>query len=139
MRRFGSDKPDMRFGLELVDLSDLLRNTEFKVFSGALAEGGSVRGICLKGEAEKLSRKEIDKLQEWSQGLRREGPCLDAPRGEGDLLLRKIPHGGGIRRDRSAMGAEPGDVLFLVASGTTPWCSPLSARCAASWPSASAD
>ena len=57
MRRFGSDKPDLRFGLELTDVSGLLQGTGFKVFAGALAEGGSVRGICLKGEAEKLSRK----------------------------------------------------------------------------------
>ena len=65
MERFGSDKPDLRFGLELIDLSDALKGTEFRVFAGALSAGGSVRGINLKGMADRLSRKEIDKLGEW--------------------------------------------------------------------------
>ena len=51
MERFGSDKPDLRFGLELVDLSKALEGTEFRVFGGALSAGGSVRGINLKGHA----------------------------------------------------------------------------------------
>ncbi len=57
MERFGSDKPDLRFGLELVDLSKALEGTEFRVFGGALSAGGSVRGINLKGHADQLSRK----------------------------------------------------------------------------------
>ena len=65
MRRFGSDKPDLRFGLELIDLTDDLKNTEFRVFKGAVDGGGSIRGLNLKGQAEHLSRKEIDKLTEW--------------------------------------------------------------------------
>ena len=52
MERFGSDKPDLRFGLELVDLSKALEGTEFRVFGGALSAGGSVRGINLKGHAD---------------------------------------------------------------------------------------
>ncbi|MEG0116266.1 MAG: aspartate--tRNA ligase, partial [Hydrogenoanaerobacterium sp.] len=58
MNRYGSDKPDTRFGMELTDLSDILKNTEFKVFAGAIAEGGGVRGINVKGGAAQLSRKE---------------------------------------------------------------------------------
>ncbi|HBC27858.1 MAG TPA: Asp-tRNA(Asn)/Glu-tRNA(Gln) amidotransferase GatCAB subunit C, partial [Ruminococcaceae bacterium] len=65
MERFGSDKPDLRFGMELTDLSTALRGTKFRVFAGALAAGGSVRGINLKGKAGGLSRKEIDRLAEW--------------------------------------------------------------------------
>ena len=57
MDRFGSDKPDLRFGMELINLSDLLRNTEFKVFAGALAGGGSVRGINLKGKPRRSAAK----------------------------------------------------------------------------------
>jgi len=61
MERFGSDKPDLRFGLELQDVSELVRNCQFKVFSGAVQEGGSVRLINAKGGAV-FSRKEIDAL-----------------------------------------------------------------------------
>ena len=64
MERFGSDKPDTRFGLELCDLSDLLSNCEFKVFSSAL-ESGSVRAIKVPNSADKLTRKVIDKLTEF--------------------------------------------------------------------------
>ncbi|MFD0897618.1 aspartate--tRNA ligase [Loigolactobacillus binensis] len=65
MARFGSDKPDIRFGLELTDLSDLMQETEFKVFSGAIAAGGQVKGICVPGAADKYSRKDIDKIQDY--------------------------------------------------------------------------
>lgn len=62
MRRFGSDKPDMRFGLELIDVSDAVKGCGFGVFEGALSAGGSVRAINCKGLADKLSRKVIDSL-----------------------------------------------------------------------------
>ena len=116
MRRFGSDKPDMRFGLELVDLSDALKNTEFKVFSGALAEGGSVRGICLKGEAEKLSRKEIDKLQEWIKAYGAKGLAWTRLAEKETSSYEKFLSPEECSAIRTAMGAQPGDVLFLVAS-----------------------
>jgi aspartyl-tRNA synthetase len=65
MARYGSDKPDTRFGLEIQDLSDLLAGCEFKVFAGALENGkGSVRGINAKGAAAKFTRKDIDRLTE---------------------------------------------------------------------------
>ena len=62
MDRFGSDKPDNRFGLELVDLTEILKETEFKVFGEAISKGGSVRAINVKNSADVLTRKEIDKL-----------------------------------------------------------------------------
>jgi aspartyl-tRNA synthetase len=65
MSRYGSDKPDLRFGLELQDLTELLKNTEFKVFAGAIEGGGSVRALCVKGAADTLSRKEIYKLVDF--------------------------------------------------------------------------
>ena len=64
MERFGSDKPDLRFGFELKKLNDLVKDTEFKVFSDALACGGDVRGICIDDASDKFSRKDIDKLTE---------------------------------------------------------------------------
>lgn len=64
MERFGSDKPDLRFGFELKDISELVKGTEFQVFSNALLSGGSVRGICIDNASDKFSRKDIDKLTE---------------------------------------------------------------------------
>lgn len=64
MERFGSDKPDLRFGYELKDISELVKGTEFQVFSNALSSGGSVRGICIDNASDKFSRKDIDKLTE---------------------------------------------------------------------------
>ena len=64
MERFGSDKPDLRFGFELKDISELVKGTEFQVFSSALSSGGSLRGICIDNASDKFSRKDIDKLTE---------------------------------------------------------------------------
>ena len=64
MERFGSDKPDLRFGFELKDIGELVKGTEFQVFSNALSSGGSVRGICIDNASDKFSRKDIDKLTE---------------------------------------------------------------------------
>ncbi|MBW7572947.1 aspartate--tRNA ligase [Caproiciproducens faecalis] len=117
MRRFGSDKPDLRFGLELIDLTEDLKHTEFRVFKGAIEGGGSVRGINLKGLADKLSRKEIDKLTEWVK-----------PYGAKGIAWTRLPESGEtssfekflapeeIAAIRKTMGAETGDVLLIVAS-----------------------
>ncbi|MEY2192589.1 aspartate--tRNA ligase [Neobacillus sp. BF23-41] len=65
MSRFGSDKPDTRFGLELVDLSEIVKDSGFKVFASAVANGGQVKAINVKGAAEKYSRKDIDALTDF--------------------------------------------------------------------------
>ena len=67
MDRYGIDKPDTRFGFELKSLNDIVSNCGFKVFTDALENGGDVRGINIKGYADKLSRKKIDKLQEFTK------------------------------------------------------------------------
>ncbi len=64
MSRYGSDKPDTRFGLELVDVSEIVKDSDFKVFAGAVANGGQVKAINVKGAADKYSRKDIDALGE---------------------------------------------------------------------------
>jgi aspartyl-tRNA synthetase len=71
LERFGSDKPDRRFGLELIDLTDIFRNTEFKVFRQAIEGGGVVKAINFKGS--NLSRKEIDELTQFVQSLGAKG------------------------------------------------------------------
>ena len=68
MERYGSDKPDTRYAMELYDLTDIVKDCGFSVFSGAVAEGGSVRGITAKGAVTTLTRKEIDKLTEFVKG-----------------------------------------------------------------------
>ncbi|MBU3851407.1 MAG: aspartate--tRNA ligase [Candidatus Paralactobacillus gallistercoris] len=65
MARYGSDKPDVRFGMELQDLSDMMQNSGFKVFSNAVANGGKVKAIVVKGAADKYSRKQIEAQQDY--------------------------------------------------------------------------
>ena len=72
MDRFGSDKPDMRFGMELHDVSDIVKNCRFSVFTGALEAGGSVRGINAEGQGS-MPRKKIDKLVEFAKGYGAKG------------------------------------------------------------------
>ena len=70
MRRFGSDKPDLRFGMELVDFNEALRDTEFTVFRTVIASGGAVRGLCVPQGAA-FSRKQVDDLTTLVQGSAR--------------------------------------------------------------------
>ncbi len=82
MSRFGSDRPDLRFGLELVDVTDIARETEFKIFRAAIDGGGIVKAIRVPGGGTKLSRKETDVLAEWVKQF-----------GAGGLPLTKIEGG----------------------------------------------
>ncbi len=116
MNRYGSDKPDLRFGMELCDLSDVLAHTEFRVFAGALSGGGSVRGINLKGLAEQLSRKEIDKLAEWIKAYGAKGLAWTRLADKETSSYEKFLTPEENAAIREKLGAEPGDVLFLVAS-----------------------
>ena len=117
MERFGSDKPDLRFGLELVNLSEVLRDTEFRVFAGALAAGGAVRGINLKGLADQLSRKEIDKLTEWIKAYGAKGLAWTRLTANGESSsYEKFLSPEEVEAVRKTMDAHTGDVLLLVAS-----------------------
>ncbi|MFI5322018.1 MAG: aspartate--tRNA ligase [Thermodesulfobacteriota bacterium] len=73
MLRYGSDKPDTRFGLELADVTDIFRDSGFQVFSGAIKKGGIIKTLMLKGKAGELSRKEIDDLGETAKSLGAKG------------------------------------------------------------------
>ncbi len=75
MNRFGIDRPDMRFGLELVDVGAIVAKSDFKVFTQVVASGGIVKALNAKGGGE-LSRAEIDKLGDVAKRLRRQGPGL---------------------------------------------------------------
>ena len=114
MARFGSDKPDTRFGLELCNLSDLLTNCEFKVFSGAL-EKGSVRAINAKGAASVFTRKEIDKLVEVVKLYKAKGLAWTRLTADGETSsYEKFLTEEEKNAIRERLGAETGDVLFIV-------------------------
>ncbi|MEG1849300.1 MAG: aspartate--tRNA ligase [Oscillospiraceae bacterium] len=116
MERFGSDKPDTRFGLELVDLSDLLQATEFAVFKGALAGGGSVRAINVKGAASILSRKEIDKLTDVAKLFKAKGLAFTRVSDEThSSSFEKFLTEAEIAAVHARMALAPGDVLLVVA------------------------
>lgn len=116
MERYGSDKPDTRFGMEIQNISDLVKNSGFGVFSSAIEAGGSVRAIVAKNAASALTRKEIDKLTEYVRGIGAKGLAFirwveDEPscgfakflaEGELDAILNRV-------------GAEKGDVVLFVA------------------------
>ncbi len=116
MERFGSDKPDTRFGLELVDITDIVKDSGFGVFSQTIAGGGAVRGINAKGFAKTMSRKDIDATSEKVKNFGAKGLAWIALREdaisssflkfmteeEKDAILNK-------------MNAETGDVIFIIA------------------------
>jgi aspartyl-tRNA synthetase len=114
LNRFGSDKPDLRFGMELVDVSDLVKASTFRVFADAVATGGSVRLIRAEG-ASGMGRKEIDALGEFVKTYRAKGLAWisveDELRGSVLKVLSKAEIDAMIER----AGAKKGDVLFLVA------------------------
>ncbi|MFV0402099.1 MAG: aspartate--tRNA ligase [Oscillospiraceae bacterium] len=115
MDRYGSDKPDTRFGLELTDLTETLRGTEFKVFAGAIEGGGSVRAINAKGAADTLSRKEIDKLTDLVKTYRAKGLAFTRLTADGESSsYEKFLSDAEKAAVRKALGAETGDVLLIV-------------------------
>ena len=116
MERFGSDKPDIRFGFELTNLSDCVKSCGFKVFSGAVEAGGSVRGINVKGGA-KFSRKEIDSLVEFVKSYRAKGLAWLkwAESGEISSSYAKFLTEEENEAIKKAMLAEPGDLVLIVA------------------------
>lgn len=118
MRRFGSDKPDLRFGMELTDLTELLRNCDFKVFSGAIDEGGKVCAINANGIAGRLPRKELDKLTEWIRDYGAKGLAWTKINDDAtsSSSYEKFLSEAEVSSIRTAVGAKDGDVIFVVAS-----------------------
>jgi aspartyl-tRNA synthetase len=112
--RYGTDRPDTRFGMEIADLGGALGNTEFKVFRGALESGGVVRGI--NAGAHELSRAELDKLIEFAQGQGAGGLVWAYVEDSGwRSPVAKFLAAGELRAMGQALGATPGDLLLLVA------------------------
>ncbi len=116
MDRFGSDKPDTRFGMELKNVSDVVKGCNFGVFTGALENGGSVRGINVKGQAE-MPRKKIDALVEFAKGYGAKGLAYLAvlPDGTYKSSFAKFMTEEELKALVSAMEGESGDLLLFAA------------------------
>lgn len=118
MERFGSDKPDTRFGMELIDLSDKLTACEFKVFAGALEAGGSVRAIKVENAADKLTRKVIDKLTDFVRDYGAKGLAFTRVTADGIASsFEKFLSESEVEAIHSAVGLSDNDVLLVVADG----------------------
>ena len=116
MSRYGSDKPDLRYGMEIFDLTETLKDTEFGVFQGAIAGGGSVRGIVAKDAVATLSRKEIDKFIEYIRGVGGKGIAWARLSPEGmTSSFAKFMTEAEMAAIFAASGAVEGDVLLLIA------------------------
>lgn len=116
MERFGSDRPDTRFGMELSDVSDVFASSEFKVFAGALASGGAIKGINAKGAGD-WSRGRIDALNQVALDAGAKGLAWVAFTSEGEVRspIAKFftePEMTGLRE---RLGVEPGDLVLMIA------------------------
>lgn len=115
MERYGSDKPDTRFGMELIDVAEVVRNSGFKVFTDVLAKGGRVKGICAKG-CSNMPRREIDALTKFVSIYGAKGLAYIVW-GEDGLKspIIKFFTEEEINNLMATMGAEQGDIVFFVA------------------------
>ncbi|MBE6956258.1 MAG: aspartate--tRNA ligase [Ruminococcaceae bacterium] len=132
MDRFGSDKPDIRFGFELTDISDIVKDCGFGVFSGPVAEGGSVRLINVKGGAAAFPRKKIDKLGDFVKTYRAKGLAWTRLTEEGTTssyakFLTEEENAAILQR----AGAETGDLVLIVgdAKNEVVWAALGALRC----------
>lgn len=128
MERFGSDKPDLRFGLELIDLGDIAGACDFGVFKTTIANGGRVRGFCVSQAAEKYSRKQIDELTEFVKQYGAKGLAFFRVKdGELDSPIAKFFSAEHQQAMIARFGAKAGDLLFCVADTFKVSCAALSA------------
>ena len=116
MNRYGSDKPDLRFGMELKDVSDVVKDCGFAVFTGALENGGSVRGINAKGQGS-MPRKKIDKLTAFVKDYGAKGLAYVALQEDGTVKSSFAKFMTDEQMDAlvKAMDGEPGDLLLFAA------------------------
>ncbi len=116
MDRFGSDKPDLRFGMELHNVSEVVKSCGFGVFTGALENGGSVRGLNVKGQGQ-MPRKKIDALVEFAKGFGAKGLAYMAIQPDGSLKssFAKFMTEEELQALIQAMDGQPGDLLVFAA------------------------
>ncbi len=115
MERFGSDKPDLRFGMEIINITEAVKDCPFVVFASAIQNGGSVRALNLKGFADKLTRKDIDKLGEYAKGCGAKGLAwvknVDTISGS---FLKHVSEDE-LNAIFAATNCEKGDILLILA------------------------
>ena len=116
MDRFGSDKPDIRFGMELTDVTEVVKDSGFAVFKGAIENGGSVRGINAKGQGQ-MPRKKIDKLVDFAKDYGAKGLAYIAIQEDGNVKssFAKFMTEEEMKALIEAMGGENGDLLLFAA------------------------
>ena len=116
MERFGSDKPDIRFGMELVNVTDVVKDCDFVVFKGAIENGGSVRGINVKGQGA-MPRKKIDALVDFAKGYGAKGLAYIAIHEDGGIKssFAKFMKDEEMDALVKAMDGQPGDLLLFAA------------------------
>ncbi len=120
MERYGSDKPDTRFDMELVTISEIVKDSDFKVFSGAVEAGGKVSGLNVKGAASQFSRKDIDKLTDFVKIYGAKGLAwLKADHNELTGPISKFLTDDEKAGMKSTMNVEDGDLLLFVADKTS--------------------
>ena len=119
MDRFGSDKPDLRFGMELKNVTDVVKNCGFGVFTGAIENGGSVRGINAKGQGA-MPRKKIDALVDFAKGYGAKGLAYLAVQEDGTYKssFAKFMTEDELKELVTVMEGEPGDLLLFAADKT---------------------
>lgn len=116
MERFGVDKPDLRFGFELVNISDIVSNSQFKVFKNAIENNGSVRGINIKGYGDRFSRKDISSLEEYVKTFGAKGLAWIKITDEGvNSPIAKFLSEDEKNLILDRMDGEKGDLLLIVA------------------------
>lgn len=116
MEKYGSDKPDLRFGMEIFDLSDIVKDCGFSVFSSAIAGGGSVRGITAKNAVGTFTRKELDKLSEHAKGIGAKGLAWIRLTDDGiSSSFAKFMSEDEMKAILERAGAEKGDVVMIIA------------------------
>lgn len=116
MERYGSDKPDTRFGMEIQNISELVKDCDFGVFTSAIQNGGSVRAIVAKNAVTTYTRKEIDRLTEFARGIGAKGLAyVRWVEDEPNCSFSKFMKEGELEAILSHLGAEKGDAVFIVA------------------------
>ncbi|MBO5743236.1 MAG: aspartate--tRNA ligase, partial [Clostridia bacterium] len=120
MDRFGSDKPDTRFGLEITDISSVVNSCDFSVFTSAIENGGSVRAINAKGLGDKISRKNIDSLGEFVKTYRAKGLAWIKVNSDGvQSPIAKFFSEEKLNEILASVNAEVNDVIFIVADANS--------------------
>ena len=127
MENYGSDKPDIRFDMKIQDISDLVKDCGFGVFTGAIENGGSVRAIVAKNAASVYTRKEIDKLTEYVKGIGAKGLAYVRWVDEPNASFKKFMTDEEMNAIYERLGAEKGDVILIVADKTSTVLSTLGA------------